>query len=542
MMDYTTIPGVMPGNCGPATLFSAAEPGRPGPARGDGHRDRGRQLARCPRSGAVPRRGHPARVARGSTGLAGSGLPTTVVPPRLSAYGPYVETLEISAEQVQRLLARREGHFLDFKAVDIQPGKLTKTLSAFINADGGDLYVGIDENDGQFAWRGFSDEEDANGHIQTFEAVSPFGEDLDGEFLSSPGQSGLVLHVNARKSRFIRKTSDGKTYKRVGAQSLPVASNEALTALRRQKGLESFEDETLSIPAGAVTNSLPVLEYLMEAVPSAEPEIYLRGQYLLVGERPTVAATLLFAEEPQAALPKRCGVKVYRYTSDEMSRDRLVQDPLTVEGHLYAQVYAAVEETVHLISAAAVLDDEGLRRVAYPQETLHEIITNAVLHRDYSVTDDIHVRIYETRVEVESPGRLPGHITEQNILDERLSRNPQVVRHLNRFPNPPNKDVGEGLDTAFESMRKLNLRDPEIVERDHSVLVIIRHESLASPAQQVVEFLSSNASIRNQQARRLTGVDSESKMKKIFEDLIEANEIEHVPGTAGRGYAYRLKT
>ncbi|WP_418058467.1 ATP-binding protein [Pimelobacter simplex] len=453
-----------------------------------------------------------------------------------------MEVVTVSEEQVQKLLGRQEGHFLDFKAIEIAPGKLTKTLSAFINADGGDLYIGIDEvGGGQFAWRGFSDQEDANGHIQAFEEVSPFGEDLSAEFIQADGHQGLVLHVNALKSRFIRKASDGKLYKRLGAQNLQVTSEAAVVALRRQKGLESFEDETLSIPLDDVTNSLPILEYLMEVVPTAEPEVYLRGQYLIHGDRPTVAATLLFAEVPQAALPKRSGIKIYRYTSDDMSRERLVQDPLTVEGHLYSQIYAAVAETVSLISQAAVLDDEGLRTVRYPDETLHEIITNAVLHRDYSVTDDIHVRIYETRVEVESPGRLPGHITEQNILNERLSRNPNLVRHLNRFPNPPNKDVGEGLDTAFESMRKLNLRDPEVIQRDHTVLVLIRHESLASPAQQVVEFLKENPQIRNEQARRLTGVNSESRMKKIFQDLMNGNEIEHVPGTRGRGYAYRLK-
>lgn len=450
-----------------------------------------------------------------------------------------METVAITEEQVAKLLARREGHFLDFKRTAVSPARLTKTISAFINADGGDLYVGIGEEAEGLVWDGFGREEDANGHIQAFEAVSPFGEDITAEFLEAPGRSGLVLHINCRKSRFVRSASDGKVYKRIGAQNNPVVSDAAVQALRRQKGLESFEDETLPIPLEAVTNSVPILEYLLEVVPSAEPEVYLRGQYLVHGDKPTVAATLLFAENPQGALPKRSGIKIYRYTSDEMSRERLVQDPITVEGHIYAQVYSAVAKTIELISQAAVLDEEGLRLVSYPHETLHEIITNAVLHRDYSVTDDIHVRIYETRVEVESPGRLPGHITPDNILDERLSRNPQLVRHLNRFPDPPNKDVGEGLDTAFESMRKLNLKDPRVLEKDHSVLVEIRHESLASPAQQVVEYLASNDQIRNQQARRLTGVNSESRMKKIFQDLISAGEIEHVPGSSGRGYAYR---
>ncbi|MFC6515656.1 ATP-binding protein [Streptomyces goshikiensis] len=450
------------------------------------------------------------------------------------------ETVTISADQAATLLERQEGHFLDFKDKRIAPAKVARAVSAFCNADGGDLYVGIGERSPGFQWDGFSDPEDANQLIHALEDVSPFGTDLDAEFLLADQLPGYVLHINARKSRAIRKTADG-IYKRLSAQNTPVISEDALTALRRQKGLESFESETLPIDVDVVTNSEAIIEYLLSAVPVAEPETYLRKQHLLASGKPVVAAALLFADEPQACLPKRCGIKIYRYSSEEQSRDRLVEDPVTVEGALYKQIYDAVDKTVEIVAAAAYLDEDGLRSVKYPHEALHEIIANAVLHRDYSVTDDIHIRIFENRIEIQSPGRLPGHITTSNILDERLSRNPYLVRHLNRFPNPPNKDVGEGLNTAFESMKKLNLRSPIIEEGENSVLVVVRHESLASPAQQVVEYLNSSESIRNEQARKMTGIGSESKMKKIFESLIEAGEIEHKPGTAGRGYAYQLK-
>ncbi|MEV5310545.1 ATP-binding protein [Streptomyces sp. NPDC052610] len=455
--------------------------------------------------------------------------------------GGLFETVAITMEQAEALLARQEGHFLDFKDKRIAPAKVARSVSAFCNADGGDLYIGVAESSTGFHWEGFGDPEDANQLIHTLEDVSPFGSDTDAEFLHVDGLPGYVLHINARKSRAIRKTTEGKIYKRLSAQNRLVSSEEDLTALRRQKGLESFESETLPIEAEIVTNSEAIIEYLLSAVPVTEPETYLRKQHLLISGKPVVAAALLFADEPQACLPKRCGIKIYRYSSEEQSRDRLVEDPVTIEGPLYKQIYDAVDRTVEIVAAAAFLDEDGLRSVKYPHEALHEIITNAVLHRDYSVTDDIHIRIFENRIEIQSPGRLPGHITISNILDERLSRNPYLVRHLNRFPNPPNKDVGEGLNTAFESMKKLNLRSPIIEERDNSVLVTVRHESLASPAQQVVEYLKVNDSIKNEQARKLTGVGSESKMKKIFESLIRAGEIEHKPGTAGRGYAYRLK-
>jgi ATP-dependent DNA helicase RecG len=74
------------------------------------------------------------------------------------------------------------------------------------------------------------------------------------------------------------------------------------------------------------------------------------------------------------------------------------------------------------------------------------------------------------------------------------------------------------------------------------VLVTIKHELLAAPEEQIVEYLKNHGRINNSTGRKLLNIDSESKMKKVFERLIVAGEIEHFPGTAGRGYAYRLKT
>ena len=149
----------------------------------------------------------------------------------------------------------------------------------------------------------------------------------------------------------------------------------------------------------------------------------------------------LFSDEPQAVLPKRCAIKIYRYkiSEDEGTRDALDGQSMTVESCLCKQIYSSVAQTKEIIEGVRRMTEDGLVDVEYPEETLHEIITNAVIHRDYSIPDDVHIRIYDNRVEVENPSVLPGHITVENILGERFSRNGNIVRIINKFPNPSPK-------------------------------------------------------------------------------------------------------
>jgi ATP-dependent DNA helicase RecG len=139
-------------------------------------------------------------------------------------------------------------------------------------------------------------------------------------------------------------------------------------------------------------------------VPTNEPGKWLNKQQLIREEKPTVAGILLFADEPQAVLPKQSGVKIYRYkTRGEPTRDSLAGMPETVEGCIYHQIKNAVEGTMSIIDGISVLTADGLVKAEYPFETLHEIITNAILHRDYSIMDDVHIRIFDNRIEIQSP-------------------------------------------------------------------------------------------------------------------------------------------
>lgn len=449
----------------------------------------------------------------------------------------------IALADVEKLLDRDEGHFLDYKAKEIAPSRLTKTISALANSDGGEILLGVSESRGAKDWSGFESLEHANAHIQLINQVLPLGQGANIQPIACADLPGLILQIEVEKNREIVTSSDGSVYVRRGAQNLPVADGEPIERLRMAKGITSFESQTIKASEDVITNSAETIEFMLEIVPHQEPERWLRKQNLIVDGVPTVAGMLLFAEEPQAFLPKRCGVKVYRYrtSGDEGTREALDGIPQTIEGCLYRQVYASVSATKDIIEAIRRMTPTGLVEVEYPEETLHEIITNALLHRDYSIPDDVHIRVYDNRVEIESPGRLPGHITPQNILDERFARNGTLVRIINKFPNPPNKDVGEGLNTAFRAMQQLRLRQPEISQGENSVLVTIRHEQLASPEQLIMGYLETNESISNGVAREICVIREDWRIRTLFGRLIDAGMIEKVPGSTTSNTAYRKK-
>ena len=264
-----------------------------------------------------------------------------------------------------KILSLEEGHFVDLKSKDVSPAKLTKSLSGFANAEGGELYVGIDEDIPlrKRVWRGFDRIEDANGFIQCFEGLFPLGDECNYGFLQTPIGIGFVLKVEIRKSKDVKPTSDGKVYVRRGAQNLPVGTDEALQRLKRNKGLTSFETEPVAVDKTLITNSDHIIRFMLEVVPTAEPEPWLKKQQVILQEKPTVAGLVLFADEPQAAIPKRCGLKIYRYkTKDqEGTRETLAFDPVSVEGCAYDQILTAVQRTAEIMSRSRLTPLGGFR-------------------------------------------------------------------------------------------------------------------------------------------------------------------------------------
>jgi ATP-dependent DNA helicase RecG len=457
-----------------------------------------------------------------------------------------IEVVPITGEERDRLLSLEEGHFAELKRIEVSTKKLGITVSAFANATGGDLYIGIGEYELMGTkirtWMGFQDQEAANGHIQSLEALFPLGAEYSYEFLSCLGSKGVVLHITVQRTPQIARAHNKKAYIRKGAQNIEVKGIEAIRRLELDKGITSYEKQPVDADLDVITKSENIATFIKNVVPMQTPEIFVRKQALSRNNKPVVAGVLLFADEPQAVLPK-AGVKLFRYkTSGKPTRDMLVGDPQSVEGTAYDVIFEAVKRTKEMVEGIQRLSPQGFEPVIYPERTLHEIVTNAILHRDYSIASDVQIRVFENRIEVESPGLLPGHVTTRNILKTQFSRNGVLVRLIHKFPSPPNKDVGEGLNTAFDEMKRSRLKPPIIKESDNSVIVEIRHDRLASPEESVMDYLANHAEVTNRIARDLTGIGSENTMKNVFLRLAQRNLIKPVPGKKGAASAWKKYT
>ncbi len=83
---------------------------------------------------------------------------------------------------------------------------------------------------------------------------------------------------------------------------------------------------------------------------------------------------------------------------------------------------------------------------------------NAVTHREYGMTGSyIKVSMFDDRLEILSPGKLPSIVTIDNIRDTRFSRNPRIARVLTEFGWV--RELNEGVKRIYEDMEDFFLKN-----------------------------------------------------------------------------------
>jgi len=226
---------------------------------------------------------------------------------------------------------------------------------------------------------------------------------------------------------------------------------------------------------------------------------------------PTLAAVLLFAEYPSDLTDSKCTIRVFQYTGTIENigeTPNLIGVPKTIQGPLVKQIKDTHEYVLTLLRAGIKIPSGFKTVYQIPERAVKEAITNAVIHRDYYIKRDITVKVFEDRVEVESPGLFPYNITRANIGWVRAEgyRNDLLVKHLREFPSPPNLDENEGVRAMRKEMAKENLYPPVFLTHVDSIKVVLFNEHQASEWEKINVYLKENKYISNEQARNVTGL------------------------------------
>jgi len=459
------------------------------------------------------------------------------------------------------LLDEREWQTFDCKRADISPSKILETICAFANSEGGDIALGL-EDPGKTSRDkrvlGIVDNEDKVSEILNMveKEFEPPLSDIrvsEIEVTNSVGVKDKVILLRVQKGRDVHSLKKGDTFIRRGNQNHKIGAQE-ITRLRYEKGALKFEDEVAqNLDLDDLDGTL--LERYKSDTGSKESNDlqFLKDNGLAVRQGGeivlTKAGALLFGKNPAVVMKSKCGIKISHYygkSRNYTGTPNFVRRPFTIEGPLIKQIEDAVAYYKKAVSSSPpkLVGANFLPSLLIPEWAFQEAVTNAVIHRNYFTEDDIHVRIFDDRIEIESPGTYPGFITPQNIRTERFARNIIIQRTLNRFNAGPNLDIGEGVDRIFQVMKESNLYEPlyfPASKRPNSVELHLFNMQKIDYWDTVSNYLDNNYRINNQTTREITGIHDPSKVSRLLKQWTTKGLIEKIDsGYKGNIYYKKL--
>jgi ATP-dependent DNA helicase RecG len=452
-------------------------------------------------------------------------------------------------EFIDRLLSYQEWRVFECKRALVKPGKVLESVVALANADGGLMVIGLEDPgkaDGDARLIGISESTDNVSEIlnAVHKEIDPPLKNVrlsEIEILNTQGRPDKLLLISLDPDADIHSIKNDGTFIRRGGHNRQLTARETLQ-LKYAKGAITFENE-LSEGVGAEALDQPLLERYKKYTASAESDAL---EFLLnngLGARKNDnklinnAGVLLFGQNPSLSLKRKCGIKITHYVGNQPNysgEPNFLRRPFSIEGPLLYQIKASFDYIKNWIETSSPrLEGTGFKgKYKYPLWVVHEAITNAVIHRDYSIQNDIQVRMFDNRIEIESPGVFAGNITISNIRNDRFARNPLIERTLNRFGNEsPNLDIGEGVNRMFELMRGANLYDPLYLLpplTSNSVLVILFNMEKISYWDTVSQYLDKFQRITNKELRKISGIKDSVKASRLLKSWVKNKLLEEV--------------
>jgi len=216
---------------------------------------------------------------------------------------------------------------------------------------------------------------------------------------------------------------------------------------------------------------------------------YLRENKNFVTEqagklRISSAAILLFGKCPQRFFP-RARVRFIRYegVEEKFGTEMNVIKDVIFEGKVLDIIEASINYLDTQTKEKTYLGREGrfVTEAEYPKFVRQEMIVNAVTHRDYSIRGtDIQIKMFDNRIVVESPGKLPGLVRTNNIRYTHFSRNPKIADFLKAYEYV--KEYGEGVDRMCKELEISGLQVPEYCSRAFMLQTVIFNNEIQKSA------------------------------------------------------------
>ena len=379
----------------------------------------------------------------------------------------------------------KENQYFDRKSARKDHKEISRHISAFANASGGKLVIGI-EDSGEIT--GFR--RDGAHDIELFEQAPlvtcdpvPNVRTTRISVINSHGEPDviLVLDIEASTDRVIARRSDKEVFLRQNDNSVRL-DREQVRALEYDKNQRTFEDEVCDRSSIDDVDGEVIARYKEELGTNASVEQILRSRGMLVEGHLTNAGVLLFASDPTQFIP--CArVRVLRVDGIKMetgSRLNIVKDR-TFDGPLPKVIEGAKEMISSQLREFQYLGDEGRFKIIpeYPEFAWFEGLVNAVTHRNYAMSGDyIRVTMFEDRLEISSPGKLPNIVTLENMRYRRWSRNPRLARTLVEFGWV--RELNEGVQRIYDEMESYFLHAPVFEEPNEDSVRLTLENSITS--------------------------------------------------------------
>jgi ATP-dependent DNA helicase RecG len=386
-----------------------------------------------------------------------------------------------ATEAPPELFSQLEGaHFACFRE-RFKVEELAETLVAFANGQGGSVLLGAGGR-GKTKIEGLSDLAAAReaaleaALICTPPLIVPLPQELrdaeDRRFLLLSVPPGLA-HVYSLHGKYLQ---------RQGATNQPL-SVDALRRLLSDRGEVSWD--RLSPPAAALDelDQHKVQDYVRRIGLAAEGDVtalLLRRGCLIK------SGSIAEPTQPTSLVPSNAGLLLF----GKMVEQRYPQAEITLVQYRGRDMTDAFErEDIHDTLPEALRRAErwlaehmrkgsrmvGLERedwTQFPLAAVREALVNAVAHRDYSIRGEgIRLALFSDRLECYSPGRLPGHVTLANMLEERFSRNETLVQVLADLGMI--ERLGYGIDRMLRQMEAAGLPPPSFRETAAGFLVVL---------------------------------------------------------------------